>query len=62
MELVLGNLVYQLPRGVTLVYDLRFSHMIAHYKTIEEDLYFLGSNIPMEIIDVPDHEKISFRP
>jgi hypothetical protein len=40
--------VYQLSRGVTLAYDLRSGHTIAHWKgIIEENL---------------DHEKPSFRP
>jgi hypothetical protein len=33
----LGKLVHQLPRVVTFAYDLRFRHMIAHWKDLSED-------------------------
>jgi hypothetical protein len=40
---VFGSLVYQLPRGVTLAYDLRLGHTIACWKGIDEEIYFEGS-------------------
>jgi hypothetical protein len=33
----LGKLVHQLPGVVTFAYDLRFRHMIAHWKDLSED-------------------------
>jgi hypothetical protein len=33
----LGKLVHQLPGVVTFTYDLRFRHMIAHWKDLSED-------------------------
>jgi hypothetical protein len=40
---VLGSLVYQLPRGITLAYDLHLGHMIARWKGINEEIHFGGS-------------------
>jgi hypothetical protein len=37
---VLGSLVYQLPEGVTLAYDLHLGRTIAHWKGIIEDIHF----------------------
>jgi hypothetical protein len=39
----LGKLVHQLPGVVTFAYDLRFRHMIAHWKGIIEEIHFGGS-------------------
>jgi hypothetical protein len=36
----LGKLVHQLPGVVTFAYDLRFRHMIAHWKGIIEEIHF----------------------
>jgi hypothetical protein len=33
----LGKSVHQLPGVVTFAYDLRFRHMIAHWKDLSED-------------------------
>jgi hypothetical protein len=59
---VLGSLVYQLPEGVTLEYDLCLGRTIALWKGIDKDLHFMGSIISLTIIEVPDREKSSFRP
>jgi hypothetical protein len=59
---VLGSLVYQLPKDVTLAYDLRLGRTIARWKGIDEDFHFTGSIMPLVIIEVPDREKTSFRP
>jgi hypothetical protein len=60
---VLGSLVYQLPRGITLAYDLCLGHMIARWKGIIEDIHFGGSIKSFGyIIEVIDPEKTSFRP
>jgi hypothetical protein len=40
---VLGSLVYQLPEGVTLAYDLCLGCTIACWKGIDEELHFGGS-------------------
>jgi hypothetical protein len=40
---VLGSLVYQLPGGVTLTYDLRLGYTIAHWRGIIKDINFGGS-------------------
>jgi hypothetical protein len=37
---VLGSLVYQLHRGVTLEYDLRLGRTIARWKGIIEEINF----------------------
>ena len=42
---VLGSLVYQLPGGVTLAYDLSLGRMIAHWKGIVEEIHLGGSII-----------------
>jgi hypothetical protein len=52
---VLGSLVYQLPGGVTLAYDLRLGRTIARWKGIVEEIH-LG-----DIIEKRDPEKPSFR-
>jgi hypothetical protein len=59
---VLGSLVYQLPRGVTLAYDLRLGRTIARWKGIIEEIHFGGSIKPLVIIEVLDPKKTSFRP
>jgi hypothetical protein len=59
---VLGSLVYQLPGGITLAYDLCLGHTIARWKGIDEEIHFGGSIKPLAIIEVLDHEKTSFRP
>ena len=41
----LGKLVHQLPGVVTFAYDLRFRHMIAHWKDLSED-YNIFEKIP----------------
>ena len=38
VDSVLGSLVYQLLRGVTLAYDLHLGHMIARWKGVVEDI------------------------
>ena len=58
----LGKLVHQLPRVVTFAYDLRFRHMIAHWKGIIEDIHFWGSFMLLPIIEKLNPEKPSFRP
>jgi hypothetical protein len=37
---ILGSLVYQLPGGVTLAFDLYLGHKIAHCKGIFEEINF----------------------
>jgi hypothetical protein len=59
---VLGSLVYQLPEGVTLAYDLRLGRTIAHWKGIIDDLHLGGSIMPYSIIENIYPEKTSFRP
>jgi hypothetical protein len=58
----LGKLVHQLPGVVTFAYDLRFRHVIAHWKGIFEEIHFGGSIMPLSIIEELDREKPSFRP
>ena len=41
----LGRLVFQLPRGVILAYDLRLTRTIPHYKDLSEDDKFGMGNI-----------------
>ena len=41
---VFGSLVYQLPEGVTLAYDLHLVRLIARWKGIIEEIQFGGSN------------------
>jgi hypothetical protein len=53
--------VYQLPRGVTLVYNLYLGCTISRWKCIEKELHFKVLNMPSIIIEVPDHEKVPFR-
>jgi hypothetical protein len=50
---VLGSLVYQLPGGVTLAYDLCLGNTIARWKGIDEEIHFGGSIKPLAIIEVP---------
>jgi hypothetical protein len=59
---VLGSLVYQLPGGVTLAYDLCLGRTIARWKGIDEEIHFGGSIKAFAIIEVLDPEKTSFRP
>jgi hypothetical protein len=59
---ILGSLVYQLPGGVTLAYDLCLGCMIAHWKGIIEEIHFGGSIRALTIIEVLDPKKTSFRP
>ena len=33
----MGKLVHQLPGVITFAYNLRFRHMIAHWKDLSED-------------------------
>jgi hypothetical protein len=40
---VLGSLVYQLPGGITLAYDLCLGRTIARWKGIIEEIHFGGS-------------------
>jgi hypothetical protein len=54
---ILGSLVYQLPKGVTLAYNLHLGHMIAHWKGIDEQIHFTGSINLLTIIEVPNREK-----
>jgi hypothetical protein len=42
----LGKLVDQLPGVVTFAYDLRFSHTIARWKGIFEEIHFWASIMP----------------
>jgi hypothetical protein len=62
VDLILGSLVYQLPRGVTLAYDLCLGSMIAHWKGIIEEIHFGGSFKSFDYIEVIDPKKNSFRP
>ena len=39
MDPVLGSLVYQLPEGVTLAYDLHLGCTITHRKGIDEEIH-----------------------
>jgi hypothetical protein len=57
-----GKLVHQLPGVVTFAYDLRLGCTIARWKGIDEEIHLGGSIEPLAIIEVPDHEKTSFRP
>jgi hypothetical protein len=41
-QFCLGSLVYQLPGGVTLAYDLHLGRMIARWKGIIKDINFRG--------------------
>jgi hypothetical protein len=59
---VLGSLVYQLPGGITLEYDLRLGETIAHWKCIDEEIHLSRSIILLVIIEVPDRENVFFRP
>jgi hypothetical protein len=43
LDPVLGSLVYQLSKGVTLVYDIHLGHTISHWKGIVEEIHFDGS-------------------
>jgi hypothetical protein len=54
---VLGSLVYQLPGGVTLAYDLRLGRTIARWKGIDRGDSFWGLNQAFSIIEVLDPEK-----
>ena len=58
----LGKLVHQLPRVVTFAYDLRFRRVIARWKGIVEEIHFVGSIMPLTIIENLDLEEPSFRP
>jgi hypothetical protein len=58
----LGKLVHQLLEVVIFAYDLRFRHMIAHWKGIVEEIHFWGSIMPLAIIENLDPEKKSFGP
>jgi hypothetical protein len=40
---VLGSLVYQIPGGVTLAYDLRLGCTISRWKGIIKEIHFWGS-------------------
>ena len=42
MDPVSGSLVYQLPGGVTLAYDLRLGRTIARWKDISEEQLLIG--------------------
>jgi hypothetical protein len=56
VDLILGSLVYQLPRGVTLAYDLRLGCTIAHWKVVIKKIHFWGLN------ENRSPKKPSFRP
>jgi hypothetical protein len=58
----LGKLVHQLPGLVTFAYDLRFRHVIAHWKGIIEKIPFMGSIMHLDINEEIYLEKPSFRP
>jgi hypothetical protein len=59
---VLGSLVYQLPGGVTLAYDLRLGRMIARWKGIVEEINFGDQLNPLAIIEKLNPKKPSFMP
>jgi hypothetical protein len=59
---VLGSLVYQLPGGVTLTYDLCLGRTIALWKGIVEEIHFGGSIKAFFFHEVINLEKTSFRP
>jgi hypothetical protein len=54
---VLGSLVYQLPGGVTLEYDLHLGRTIARWKFIDEEIHFGGSIRAFVLIEVPIMKK-----
>jgi hypothetical protein len=58
----LGKFVHQLPGVVTFAYDLRFRHVIAHWKGIIKEIHFGGSFMVLYNIEDLDPEKPSFRP
>jgi hypothetical protein len=60
---VLGSLVYQLPGGVTLAYDLRLGRTIARWKGIIEEIHF-GVSIrePSTIIEKLDPKNLHLGP
>jgi hypothetical protein len=58
----LGKLVHQLPGVVTFAYDLCFRRVIACWKGINEEIHFVGSIMPLAIIEELNPEKPSFRP
>jgi hypothetical protein len=62
VEIILGSLVYQLPGGVTLAYDLCLGRTIARWKGIVKEIHFWGSIITLGIIENLNFEKPSFRP
>jgi hypothetical protein len=57
-----GKLVHQLPGVINFTYDLYLGSMIAHWKYIDKEIHLGGSIKPLNIIEVFDHEKTSFRP
>jgi hypothetical protein len=58
----LGKLVHQLPGVVTFAYDIHFRRVIDCWKGIIKEIHFLGSIMPLNIIENNDPEKPSFRP
>jgi hypothetical protein len=56
----LGKLVHQLPGVVTFAYDIRFRRVIARWKFIIKEIHFLGSIMPLNIIENNDPEKTFF--
>ena len=58
----LGKWVHQFPGVVTFAYDIRFMHVIAHWKGIVNKIHFGGSIMPLAIIENLYLEKTSFRP
>jgi hypothetical protein len=59
---VLGSLVYQLPRGITLAYDLYLGCTIDRWKGIVKNIHLGAQSKPSTIIEKLDPEKSSFRP
>jgi hypothetical protein len=59
---VLGSLVYQLPRGVTLAYDLRLGRTIARWKGIVEEIHLGAQSEPFSIIEKLDPKNLHLGP
>jgi hypothetical protein len=59
---ILGSLVYQLPKGITLAYDLCLGNMIARWKGIDKEINFGAQLETLDINEVFYHEKICLGP
>jgi len=61
MDPILGNLVYQLLKGITLACDICLGHNIDRWKYIIEEIHFGAQSNPFSIIEVLDPKKTSFK-